>query len=209
VTFRECLAADLRRNYEIEVSANGRPSRLWKRILSPRFPPVLLARLAQYSASSGLAPISKLFSFANLVLFGIEISPKCRIGPGLYIPHSVGTVVGAAEVGRNAMIFQGVTLGAASLDIHYDPALRPVLGDGVTIGAGAKVLGGLTIGDGATVGANAVVTRDVLPDTVVVGIPARPIKSRNGRLGVRNEITEVESNLGYASPRPIRNNREL
>jgi serine O-acetyltransferase len=124
--------------------------------------------------------LAKFFSMTNYLMFGIEVGLKCEIGPGLYLPHTVGTVIGADRIGTNAMIFHGVTLGAKSLDVHYDRTLRPILEDNVTIGAGAKVLGRLIIGKGSVVGANAVVITDVPAGQVAIGIPAR-VKETNTR----------------------------
>ena len=76
------------------------------------------------------------------------------IGPGIFFPHTSGTVIGASKIGRGVTIFQGVTLGARQIDMKYDLALRPELGDFVVVGAGAKVLGGITLGDNVRVGAN-------------------------------------------------------
>lgn len=179
MTVWQCVSLDLRRNYTIEVSSSAVPRSfsLVKRIGNPRFAPVLLCRFAQFSYVAGFKVIAKLFSMANLHLYGIEISPRCAIGPGLYLPHTHGTVIGAWQIGDNAIIYQGVTLGAKTLDLEYDKNCRPILGSGVTIGAGAKILGGLTIGDGAVVGANAVVTKDVPENVTVVGIPAREISA--------------------------------
>ena len=108
----------------------------------------------------------------NLFLFGIEVTPRCRIGAGLFLPHTSGTVLGAAEIGRNATIFQGVTLGARVADLAFDPSLRPILGNNVLIGAGAKILGGIKIGDGATIAANSLVIRDVPENARMMGVPA-------------------------------------
>lgn len=89
------------------------------------------------------------------------------IGPGLFIQHGFATIVAAARVGAGCWINQQVTIG-------FDRAgERPVLGDRVTVGAGAKVLGAITLGDGARVGANAVVLADVPPGCTAVGVPAR------------------------------------
>lgn len=149
---------------------------IWKNVLNPRFFPVLLFRLARYFyESKWLKLLSPLFSWLNVVLFGIEITSRCEIGFGLMIPHSVGTVIGATKIGNNATIFQGVTLGANKLDLAFEATLRPQLGDQVTIGAGAKVLGGILIGDRVTIGANAVVLTTIEANTVAVGIPAKPL----------------------------------
>jgi serine O-acetyltransferase len=149
---------------------------IWKNVFNPRFFPVLLFRLARYCYESKLLKLlSPLFSWLNVILFGVEITSRCEVGPGLMIPHSVGTVIGATKIGNNATIFQGVTLGATKLDLAFDATLRPQLGDHVTIGAGAKVLGGIMIGDRVTIGANAVVLTTLEANTVAVGIPAKPL----------------------------------
>ncbi len=173
------LAADLRRRREL---INGRSDdaggwRLWLSVLSPRFVPVLLCRLAYWFAIHRLGPVAKLVSLLNFFMFGIEIGLRCHIGKGLFLPHTHGTVIGAYSIGQNATIFQGVTLGARELDFSYLEASRPVVGDNVVIGSGAKVLGGLRIGTGAHIGANAVVLESIPPMVLAAGVPARVVKS--------------------------------
>ena len=109
---------------------------------------------------------------ANLVLFGIEISSSVPIGPGLYIAHPVGTVLMAKRIGANASFISSITLGMR--ETHE----FPVLGDGVKVGAGARILGGIKLGDDCTVGANAVVIKDVPPGATAVGVPARLLSRR-------------------------------
>jgi serine O-acetyltransferase len=106
-------------------------------------------------------------------LTGIEIHPGAELGRRLLIDHGMGVVIGeTAVVGDNVTLYQQVTLGGVSLD----PGKRhPTVEDDVVIGAGAAVLGPITIGRGARVGSNAVVLKDVPPGATVVGIPARPI----------------------------------
>ena len=102
---------------------------------------------------------------------GIEIHPGARIGRGLFIDHGMGVVIGeTAEVGDDVTIYHGVTLGGTSLD---KGKRHPTIGNRVTIGAGAKVLGPIEIGEGSRIGANAVVVRAVPPDSVVVGVPGQ------------------------------------
>lgn len=146
-------------------------------VFSPRLCPVILVRVAAWLAAHRLGPLGKLITIANLVIFGIEVSPRIPIGPGLFLPHTSGTVIGAARVGANVTIFQGVTLGAKELDMTFDASSRPVIEDGVVIGAGAKILGGVRIGAGARIGANAVVVTNVPAGAVAVGIPARIVES--------------------------------
>ncbi len=107
---------------------------------------------------------------------GIEIHPSAKIGEGLFIDHGSGVVIGGTtEIGNNVTLYQGVTLGGTSLD----PGKRhPTVHDDVIIGAGAKVLGPITIGKGARVGANAVVVKDVAPHVTMVGVLARPTSQK-------------------------------
>jgi len=98
---------------------------------------------------------------------GLDLSGT-PIGPGLFISHGQGTVLSAERIGADLWVHQGVTVGW-----DYQGARRPVIGDGVFIGAGAKILGAITVGDGARIGANAVVVCDVPARSTAVGIPAR------------------------------------
>lgn len=97
-------------------------------------------------------------------------TPRERIGGGLYLQHAFSTIVTARSIGRDCWINQQVTIG------HTDDDACPTIGDRVTIGAGALVLGDVTIGDGAVIGAGAVVVSDVAPGSVVGGVPARPLR---------------------------------
>ena len=155
---------------------------IWSAALNPRFYPVLILRLARACfVRPWLRPLAPLLTWFNVVCFGIECTPRCEIGPGLMLPHTSGTVIGAGKIGSNVTIFQGVTVGARDADFGFDMNRRPVLSDDVVIGAGAKVLGHLLIGRGAQIGANAVVLESIEADCVAVGIPARIIK----RAGMR------------------------
>jgi len=145
----------------------------WSKLLNPRFAPVLILRLSRYFyLSKYFRFLSPIFTWFNVLFFGIEVTPKCEISSGLMLPHTYGIVIGAAKIGCNATIFQGVTLGAKSADFLFDTALRPTLGDNVMLGAGAKILGGVVIGNGVKVGANAVVLSSVPDQAVALGIPA-------------------------------------
>lgn len=174
-SLRAFLAADLRRARVLLHGDSKQRSglSLWIGIFSPRFIPVLLCRLAHFFYIRKLSPLAKIVSLLNFFLFGIEIAVRCPIGRGLFFPHTQGTVIGAWSIGDNATIFQGVTLGAKELDFSYTEASRPKLGDGITIGSGAKVLGGLTLGDSVRVGANSVVLTSFPDGVLLVGAPAR------------------------------------
>jgi serine O-acetyltransferase len=157
---------------------------------SPRFAPVVLVRTAQCLYESGWSRLAKLPALANFVLFGIEVPPRLSIGAGLVLMHTQGTVLGAASIGENVTIYHQVTLGAVSMDFVYTTTLRPIVGNGVVIGVGAKVLGRVTLGDGSTVGANAVVLQDVLPGHVAIGIPAKILTPKFERLQVNSMKTK-------------------
>jgi serine O-acetyltransferase len=104
---------------------------------------------------------------------GIDIHPGATIGPGFFIDHGTGVVIGGtAIIGDNVTIYQGVTLGGTSL---ARSKRHPTLGNNVTVGSGAAVLGDITIGDNVKIGANSVVVKDVPPNSTVVGIPGRVV----------------------------------
>lgn len=103
-------------------------------------------------------------------LTGIEIHPGATIGRRFFIDHGMGVVIGeTTEIGDDVMVYHGVTLGGRSME---KGKRHPTIGDRVTIGAGAKILGPVHIGDDSAIGANAVVTHDVAPESIATGIPA-------------------------------------
>ncbi len=140
---------------------------------SPRMAPVAILRAAGFFYAHNFGFAAKFFSVLNVLVFGIEVSPKVQIGGGLFLPHTVGTVIGASRIGNNCTIMQGVTLGTSVPDMGFDASLRPIIGDDVLIGSGAKVIGGITVGNHAKIGANAVVLEDVPAYALAVGVPAK------------------------------------
>lgn len=122
-------------------------------------------------------------------LTGVEIHPAATIGRRFFIDHGMGIVIGStAEIGDDVMLYQGVTLGGRSLE---RVKRHPTIGDRVTIGAGAKVLGPITIGAGSAVGANAVVVKDTPPDSIVTGIPAT-FRHRDSRRETQPAVDPAE-----------------
>ncbi|KAF3997449.1 serine O-acetyltransferase [Glaciimonas immobilis] len=167
------LRADILRlsNQPAGVGADFKPS--WLKIFSPRFIPVLLARVARYFyLNRYLRFFSPILTWLNVVIFGIEITARCEIGPGLMLPHTYGTVIGSSSIGNNATIFHGVTLGAKYPDLLFDVSQRPTVGDNVVIGAGAKILGGIHLGNNSTVAANSLVLFSVPESNLAIGVPA-------------------------------------
>ena len=121
---------------------------------------------------------ARVVSQLGRFLTGIEIHPAATLGPGLFIDHGMGVVIGeTAEVGENVTLLHGVTLGGTSLEKEKR---HPTLGDNVVVGAGAGIFGAFTIGAGSRIGAGSVVVREVPPNSVVVGVPGR-VTSRNGQ----------------------------
>ncbi|HET7875141.1 MAG TPA: serine O-acetyltransferase [Methylomirabilota bacterium] len=128
-------------------------------------------RVAHRFWTRGWLVTARWLSHVSRFFTGIEIHPAAKLGPGLFIDHGMGVVIGeTAEVGENVTILQGVTLGGTSLRREKR---HPTLGDNVVVGAGAKILGGFTIGSGSRIGAGSVVVREVPENSVVVGVPGR------------------------------------
>ena len=146
-------------------------SRLEMALASPGLHAIWTHRLTHALWEDGHQLPARLISQAARAVTGVEIHPGATIGRRFFIDHGMGVVIGeTAEVGDDVMLYHGVTLGGRSLEAVKR---HPTLGDGVTVGAGAKVLGNITLGHGAQVGANAVVTKDVPSMCVATGIPAK------------------------------------
>lgn len=137
----------------------------------------LIYRMSNWCSRHGVRGFPVLLERLNLNLFGIEIGSGIPIGPGLYIPHPSGTVIMASRIGANCTFIHSVTVGMR------DTWEFPVIGDAVVVGAGARVLGNVTLGEGCQVGANAVVLDDVPAHATAVGVPARVVRTR-GRAAV-------------------------
>jgi len=124
-------------------------------------------------------------------LTGIEIHPGAQIGRRFFIDHGMGVVIGeTAEIGNDVTLYHGVTLGGVSLE---KGKRHPTLDDGVVVGAGAKILGAITIGKNSRIGANSVVVKPVPPDSVVVGVPGQII--HDGSRKVSSQPTLDHDNI--------------
>ncbi|MBN1312176.1 MAG: serine O-acetyltransferase [Anaerolineae bacterium] len=131
------------------------------------------SRLAHWLWGHDLKLLARWVSQLARALTGIEIHPGAQIGSGFFIDHGMGVVIGeTAEIGANVTLYHGVTLGGTSLE---KGKRHPTLGEGVVVGAGAKILGAITVGSYSRVGANAVVVKDVPPNSVVVGVPGHVV----------------------------------
>ena len=150
------------------------------------FHAVTAHRLAHALHKKGCVLTARAISQGVKMLTGIEIHPGATLGKGVFIDHGTGVVIGeTAVVGDNCTIYQGVTLGGTG---KISGKRHPTLGDGVMVGAGAKILGPFTVGSGSKIAAGAVVLDAVPENSTAVGIPARVVKIGNLRLGSLDQI---------------------
>ncbi|MSP22068.1 MAG: serine O-acetyltransferase [Dehalococcoidia bacterium] len=134
---------------------------------------LIIHRAAHRLSNAGWGVPARLLSHFGRYVTGIEIHPGATIGHGLFIDHGMGVVIGeTAEIGDNCHIFQGVTLGGTSTRREKR---HPTLRNGVVVGAGAKIIGAVTIGENARIGAGAVVVSSVPPNATVVGVPGHVV----------------------------------
>jgi serine O-acetyltransferase len=141
------------------------------------FHAVLWHRLNNYLWDLGLRTIARILSNIARMLTGIEIHPEAEIGLRLFIDHGTGIVIGqTAIVGNDVTLYHGVTLGGVGRE-GDNGRRHPTIEDGVMIGAGAQILGGITIGKRAKIGANSVVTHNIPANVTALGIPARVVGS--------------------------------
>jgi serine O-acetyltransferase len=158
----------------------------------PGFHALTLHRFSHWLWGHRLRWLARLFSHFTRFITGIEIHPGATIGKRVFIDHGMGVVIGeTAVINEGCTLYHGVTLGGTS----WNKGKRhPTLERGVVIGAGAKVLGPITVGEGAKIGSNAVVVREVPPGATAVGIPARIVEA--GQAEARQEKAE---NLGFSA----------
>ena len=137
-------------------------------------------RAAAFFYRIKLKLIARIISQLAKFFTGIEIHPAAKIAPGVFIDHGAGVVIGeTAEVGEGTVIYQGCTLGGTGKETGKR---HPTIGNGVLIGAGAKVLGPFKVGDNSNIAAGAVVLEEIPPDSTAVGVPARVVKRRGKRV---------------------------
>ncbi len=169
------LSRDLQAIFDRDPAARSR----WEALtLYPGWHALWFYRLAHALWTRRLRWPARLISHVGRTLTGIEIHPGAVIGPGFFIDHGMGVVIGeTTEIGADVTLYHGVTLGGTS---WKKEKRHPTLEEDVVVGAGAKVLGPIRIGARTRIGANAVVVKDVPPDSVVVGIPGR-VTHRRGQ----------------------------
>lgn len=172
-TLTGLLRSDLERYffYNGQAGRTPRGRDLWRNFLIPRCLPVALYRVSRAFLDAGWPGLAKLVTWINFYLHGIEISSRCRIGPYFYMPHASGAVIGATAMGEYVVVYHQATLGAKT--IEFGDEGRPVVGDRVIIGSGAKVLGDISIGDDCQIGANTVVLESMPAGCRAVGTAAK------------------------------------
>lgn len=142
--------------------------------------------------NNGFKWLARFVSVITRPLTGVEIHPAAKLGRRVFFDHAIGIVVGeTAEIGDDCTLYQGVTLGGISLN---EGKRHPTLENGVTVGAGAKILGPFTVGAGAKIGSNSVVVKAVPAGATVVGIPARIVEGIEGVAGKAFSAYAVTTN---------------
>ncbi len=158
-------------------------------------------RIAHWFDSKGHKFIADWISKHTRRITGIEIHPSAKIGRGVFIDHGMGVVIGeTAVVGDYCTIYQGVTLGGTGKD---KGKRHPTIGNNVTIGSGAKILGPFTVGDNSKIAANAVVLNEIPPNSTCVGVPAHIVKRDNKRVAPAKEIRPVADLDQIHIPDPV------
>ena len=168
-------------------------------------------KLARWFWLHGLRWLGRATSHFGRLLTGIEIHPGAQIGRRVFIDHGMGVVIGeTAEIGDDVTLYHEVTLGGTS---WAKGKRHPTLGKGVVIGAGAKVLGPITVGDGAKIGSNAVVVKDVPANATVVGVPGRVLEEvapqHAARFAAYAVVQNQDDPTGKAIQMLIEHSREL
>ena len=147
----------------------------WEVLTYPGAWAVMFHRVGHWLYGGRLYFLARLVNHISRMLTAIDIHPGAVIGRNFFIDHGFTVIGETATIGDDVTIYQNVTLGGTNPTAGVGGKRHPTLHDRVVIGSGAQVLGPIEVGAGARVGANAVVTKDVLPDTTVVGIPAKPV----------------------------------
>jgi serine O-acetyltransferase len=141
---------------------------------------LLAHRAAHALLEAGVPVLPRTIAYVTRAVTGVEIHPAAEIGKEFFIDHGSGVVIGeTARIGDRVTLYQGVTLGGTGFQRGKR---HPTLGDNVTVGSGAKLLGPIAVGDGAKVGANTVAVEDVPPGATVVGDPGHPVRVEGKRV---------------------------
>lgn len=167
----ERIKEDIKVVFERDPAAKSVPEIL---LCYPGFHAIIMHRIAHWLYGRRIPLVPRLISHISRFLTGIEIHPGAKIGRRFFIDHGMGVVIGeTTEIGDDVLIYQGVTLGGTG---KGKGKRHPTIGNRVVIGAGAIILGPITIGDDSRIGAGSVVVNSVPPGSTVVGVPGKVIK---------------------------------
>lgn len=182
-------------------------TRLEAALCYPGLHAIWLHRIAHHFYLKGLVVFPRLLNTFSRFLTGIDIHPGAKLGPGLFIDHGMGLVIGeTAELGSNVTLYQGVTLGGTGKE---KGKRHPTIGNNVVVSSGAKVLGSFKVGDNSKIGSGSVVLKEVPPNSVVVGVPGRVV-TRNGVRIASNNDAESMIDLNHDKlPDPVADYEEL
>lgn len=182
-------------------------TRLEAAMCYPGLHAIWLHRIAHHFYLKGWVVIPRLLNTFSRFLTGIDIHPGAKLGPGLFIDHGMGLVIGeTAELGSNVTLYQGVTLGGTGKE---KGKRHPTIGNNVVVSSGAKVLGSFKVGDNSKIGSGSVVLKEVPPNSVVVGVPGRVV-TRNGVRIASNNDAESMIDLNHDKlPDPVADYEEL
>lgn len=182
-------------------------TRLEAALCYPGLHAIWLHRIAHHFYLKGWVVIPRLLNTFSRFLTGIDIHPGAKLGPGLFIDHGMGLVIGeTAELGSNVTLYQGVTLGGTGKE---KGKRHPTIGNNVVVSSGAKVLGSFKVGDNSKIGSGSVVLKEVPPNSVVVGVPGRVV-TRNGVRIASNNDAESMIDLNHDKlPDPVADYEEL
>ncbi|TAL26215.1 MAG: cysteine--tRNA ligase [Nitrospirae bacterium] len=181
--------SDIKRDYKAVFEKDPAARNGLEVILSySGFHAIFLHRINHILWNAGIPVLPRLFSQIGRFFTGIEIHPAAQIGPGFFIDHGMGVVIGeTAEIGENCLLYQGVTLGGTGKE---KGKRHPTLGNNVTVGAGAKVLGAITIGNNVIIGANSVILKSIPDNSICVGVPGRITKKKVIRMTTEEGLVE-------------------
>lgn len=155
----------------------------------PGFHAIFWHRINHVLWELGIPVVPRLLSHIARFLTGIEIHPAAKIGPGFFIDHGMGVVIGeTAEVGENCLLYQGVTLGGTGKE---KGKRHPTLKNNVVVGSGAKILGAITVGNNVIIGANSVILKPVPDNAICVGVPGRITRKKILRMTTDDGMVEV------------------